>query len=438
MRIKQQYVMSFVLCLVTSVSFAVPNIQHWETTNGANVFFVPTKGLPILDVQLVFDAGSVRDGENLGVGSLTSGLLNEGAGGLSAQQIAEQMESVGAQLGASTSRDFTSISYRSLTDQQALASSWAVLKKVLSQPEFPVVEFNRVKQNTLLGIKRREESPGTLAQLALYKAIYKNHPYSNAIRGEADSVSGMQIDDLKSFYKQYYVAKNLIIVMVGGVSREQAERLANDLLLTLPSGEKAKPTQTVADAKQGNEIHQEYPSQQTHLMYGLPVLTHNDPDYFALYVGNHILGGSGFSSRIVKDIREERGLAYSAYSYFRSMIQKGPFLIGLQTRNEKAAEASAAVKEVLKLFIDKGPTEEELIASKKNISGGFALRLDSNKKLLGNVVSIVTSGASLDYLNTYLQRINSVTREQIQDAFMRRVDMNKMVMVTVGQRVEKK
>jgi zinc protease len=120
------------------------------------------------------------------------------------------------------------------------------------------------------------------------------------------------------------------------------------------------------------------------------------------------------------------------------MIQKGPFLIGLQTRNEKAAEASAAVKEVLKLFIDKGPTEEELIASKKNISGGFDLRLDSNKKLLGNVVSIVTSGASLDYLNTYLQRINSVTREQIQDAFMRRVDMNKMVMVTVGQRVEKK
>jgi zinc protease len=225
------------------------------------------------------------------------------------------------------------------------------------------------------------------------------------------------------------------VVLVGGISRDQAEQLVGDLVNDLPEGEKTSKIQTVKDVKQGAEIHREYSSQQTHLMYSLPVLTHNDADYFALYVGNHILGGSGFSSRIVKDIREERGLAYSAYSYFHPMIEKGPFLMGLQTRNEKVAEASTAVKAVLKEFIDNGPSEEELIAAKKNISGGFALKLDSNKKLLGNVVSIVASGAPLDYLDHYLQNVKSITREQIQDAFKRRVDMNKMTLVTVGQTV---
>ncbi|PHS72412.1 MAG: peptidase M16 [Cycloclasticus sp.] len=438
MRSNQQRLMGLVLCLVTTVSVAVPTIQHWNTKNGATVYFVPTQGLPILDVQLVFDAGSARDGEKLGVAALTAAVLNEGAGGLTAQEIAEQLESVGAQLGVSASRDFTSISYRSLTDEQTLATSWAVFKKVLNQPSFPLKEFKRVKQNTLLGIKRREESPGTLAQLALYKAMFKNHPYSNAIKGEEASVNDIHKVDLKAFYKQYYVAKNLLVVVVGGISREQAEQLTNELLLALPSGKEAEPIKPVADLKQAENLHQEYPSQQTHLMYGLPVLKHNDADYFALYVGNHILGGSGFSSRIVKEIREERGLAYSAYSYFHPMVEKGPFLMGLQTRNEKAAEASAAVKGLLTSFIEEGPTEKELIASKKNISGGFALKLDSNKKLLGNIVSIVASGAPLDYLNTYLQRIELVTRKQIQNAFKRRVDMNQMVMVTVGQTATEK
>jgi len=433
---KLQCLISVGLCVVSSASFAVPTIQHWETKNGVRVYFVPTTGLPILDAQLVFDAGSARDGIKKGVAALTSGLLDQGAAGLSAQDISEQMENVGAQLSTSTSRDFTSIAYRSLTDSKALNASWAVLKKVLNQPEFPSKDFKREKDRTLLGIKRRQESPGTIAQLALYQAMYKGHPYSNAIQGEKNTVESIQTNDLKAFYKKHYVGKNLIVSLVGGVTREQAERLVDDLVGDLPVGEKTSPIQPVTIVDKGLTIHKEFPSQQTHLMYSLPVLTRNDADYFALSVGNHILGGSGFSSRIVKEIREERGLAYSAYTYFHPMIQKGPFLVGLQTRNEKVAEASSATKNVLKAFIKDGPTKEELEAAKKNITGGFALKLDSNKKLLGNVVGIVASGAPLDYLNTYLQKVNAVTREQIKEAFQRRVVMDKMVMVTVGKTVD--
>jgi len=436
MRINLVTPLGFVLLLISAQSIAVPTIQHWKTDNGASVYFVPTDGLPILDAQLVFDAGSARDANKNGVAALTSALLDQGAAGQSAQQIAEKLESVGAQMGVSTSRDFTSISYRSLTDEIALKTSWTVLNDVLNKPDFPDVDFNREKERTLLGIKRRQESPATLAQLALYREIYNNHPYANAIQGVEETVSVLKVGDLKQFYQQYYVAKNLTVVLVGGVTKEQAKKMVHELVGRLPAGEKASLLPEVSLQEEGKTIHQEYPSQQTHLMYSLPVLKQNDADYFPLFVGNHILGGSGFSSRIVKEIREERGLAYSAYSYFHPMRQKGPFLMGLQTRNEKVKEASTAVKQTLETFIQNGPTEEELTAAKKNIMGGFALKLDSNKKLLANVVGIVTSGVPLDYLNSYTQKVAAVTQEQITQAFQRRVIMSSMVMVTVGQAVD--
>lgn len=434
---KQNLILMLSLLMLAIPSFAVPTIQHWKTDSGADVYFVPTEGLPILDAQLVFDAGSARDGDNSGVAALTSALLNEGAAGKSAQTLAEQLESVGALLGVATSRDATSISFRSLTDSQTLAVAWEVLKDIVNTPDFPPKDFQREKERTLLGIQRREESPGTLAQLALYKKIFNGHPYANAIQGDEDSVKRIEIADLKRFYQRYYVASNLKVVLVGGISTKQAKEMVNELLLALPSGKKPAAIPCVNDLTVGGSLHKEYASQQTHLLYALPVLKHNDADYFALYVGNHILGGSGFSSRIVKEIREERGLAYSAYSYFHPMAQKGPFLVGLQTRNEKVTEAVEAVKATLATFIKDGPTDEELTASKKNIIGGFALKLDSNKKLLGNVVSIVASGAPLDYLNQYMAKIKAVTTEQIKDAFQRRIDMEKMVMVTVGKTVEK-
>ena len=436
MKVNGQLIVMAVLILVSSLSMAVPNIESWETDKGVKVYFVATDGLPILDAKLIIDAGSARDEEKHGVAALTSALLNQGAGNSNAQQIAERLESVGAQLGASTSRDFTTISYRSLTSEKELKTSWQLLKDILNKPTFPLIDFERIKQRTLLRIKQREESPGTLAQLALYEEIYHGHPYANAIQGDEASVQKIQREDLKQFYQKHYVANNLRVVLVGGISRQQAEKMVQDLVADLEMGEKMTRVPAVVLPSEGKNIHQEYPSQQTHFMYSLPVLKRNDPDYFPLYVGNHILGGSGFSSRIVKEIREKRGLAYSAYSYFRPMMEKGPFLIGLQTRNEKVQEASLAVKKTLQEFIQRGPTEEELVAAKKNLIGGFALKLDSNKKLLNNIVGIVVGGVPLDYLNHYMSHIEAVTRQQIVDAFQRRVLVNKMVMVTVGQAVE--
>lgn len=424
------------LLMFAGVLQAVPTIKHWTAADGVPVYFIPTEGLPIIDAKILIDAGSARDGVQLGLASLTGALLTQGAAGMNAQEIAQGLEGVGAKLSVATSRDSTSITFRSLTDKGILDTSWGLFKTVLTKPDFPVKDIERLKKQTLLSIKARGESPATLAQLALYKEIYGSDPYANPIQGQKESVEKIASSDIKRFYQQFYSKQNVTLVLVGNVSIEKAEKLANDLLKGLANGDKPSVLEPVKDrASVKSVLHQEYPSAQTHLMYGLPSMLLNDPDYFALYVGNHILGGSGFTSRIVKEIREERGLAYSAYSYFRPMLRKGTFIMGLQTRNEKAQEAAAAVKETLKTFIEQGPTEAELKAAKLNIVGGFALRLDSNKKLLANLASMVNAGVSLDYLNTFSAQVEQVSVKQIKAAFQKRIQLDKMVMVTVGQKI---
>lgn len=412
---------------------ATPDIQHWQTKAGTPVFYLKTEGLPLIDIGLVFDAGSARDGDQPGLASFTSGMLDQGAGGASADVIAQGLEGVGAQLSTSVSRDSVSISLRSLTDPDVLQPALRILQDVAARPDFPRADVERRRQQILLGIRSRGESPATLAQLAFFKQIYGDHPYANAISGYEESVKAITVDDLKAFHQSHYTARNAVLVIVGDIPRAQAEQIAEQLVSGLTAGQPAAPLPPVEMPQQAQSASIEFPSGQTHILSGVPGITHTDPDYFPLLVGNHILGGSGFTSRIVQEIREERGLSYSAYSYFSPMTEAGPFMMGLQTRNEKAGEALSALHTELETFVREGPTDEELDAAKKNITGGFALRLDSNKKLFGQIASIAFHRLPLDYLDHYIDRVNAVTREQVRDAFQRRIPLDKLATVQVGQ-----
>jgi zinc protease len=174
------------------------------------------------------------------------------------------------------------------------------------------------------------------------------------------------------------------------------------------------------------------PSAQSHVLAGQPGMARADADYFPLYVGNFILGGSGLVSRLSDEIREKRGLSYSAYSYLNPMRVPGPFVLGLQTRNTQADAALKVMRETLMRFVETGPTEMELVAAKKNISGGFPLRLDSNRDILGYLAVIGFYDLPLDWLETYVPNVEAVTAESIRDAFRRRIRPAEMVTVVVG------
>ena len=426
----------FILCLLSLNLQAVPEIQTWTTQEGVPVYFVEAHELPMLDVQVLFDAGSARDGEHPGLAALTSHLLSEGASGMSTDEISNAFESLGANFGSDASYDSASVSLRSLSEENKLNKALDTMQAVLAQPDFPEAAFERERKRILIGIQAKKQNPGALAGEAFYANLYEGHPYAQPSEGTEESLSALTVADLHGFHKKFYVKNNAMVVMVGDVSRQQAEAIAVTLTEDLPTGEKPLALPEPAPLADAINKHIEHPSTQTHVLVGQTGVRRGDSDYFALYVGNHVLGGGGMVSRLFSEVREKRGLSYSAYSYFSPMRVEGPFISGLQTRTDQTDEAIAVLMDTMQQFIDEGPTPEELEASKKNITGGFPMRIDSNSKILGYLGMIGFYGMPLDYLNSFNDNINAVTIEDIKAAFKKRLHPEKFITVKVGPKPE--
>ena len=391
----------------------------------------------MVDVQIVFDAGSARDGQQPGLAQLTSSLLETGSGELDADQIATRFEEVGALFSTDTYRDMATVELRSLIDASLLNPAVQTASQLLASPGFPVASFERERQRQLVALQERQQSPGDIADDAFMAAVYAGHPYGTPTPGTEASLKKMQRSDIVDFHRRYYVGRNATVAIVGALDRGAAERLAWALVKDLKDGRAAPLLSPVAlhPADTGNSartIKIEHPSTQTHILIGQPGMSRDDPDYFPLYVGNHALGGSGLVSRISEEIREKRGLSYSAYSYFIPMRQQGPFTIGLQTRNDQAEEALRVARDTLQQFIQDGPTATELEESKQNITGGFPLRLSSNKKLVGMLAMIGFYQLPLDYLDNFTAKVEAVTIADIREAFGRRLQPQQMITVLVG------
>jgi zinc protease len=425
------------LLLLSTALFANPDIQHWRTDNGARVYFVAAPELPMVDVRIVFDAGAARDEDAPGLAILTNGLLAEGAAGLSANQIAEHFAAIGARFSNSAQRDMAVLSLRTLSEKKIFDEAVDMLAKILAQPDFPKNAFERERSRLLATLKRHKQSPETIADEAFYDAVYGDHPYHTPPTGTEIGIQSLDVAKLRAFYERYYVGSNAVVAIVGDLDRAGAEQLAKTLLDKLPEGQPAADLPVTSDLDEAREIRIEHPSAQTHILVGQAGMKRGDPDYFPLYVGNHILGGSGLVARLSNEIREKRGLAYSAYSYFAPMRQKGPYTFGVQTRNASAQESLDVLRETLRKFVAEGPTSAELEASKKNITGGFPLRISSNKKIIDYIAMIGFYQLPLDYLDTFNQQVQAVSVEDIKQIFQSRVYPDKMVTVLVGGKVDK-
>lgn len=422
----------FLLLALGATARALPVIQHWTTPNGARVYFVPAPQIPVVDVRVVFDGGSARDEERPGRAVLTNALLAEGAGGLDADAIADRFDAVGAQFSNDALRDMAYIGLRTLTRPELMRQAVETAALVLTKPAFGEAALERERRRILVGLRAEAQDPETVADKAFFEALYGRHPYAHSPTGSEASVKALGVADLRAHYARYYVARNAVVAIVGDLDRAGAERLALSLVGSLPAGSEAPPLPPIDAPKAGERRSLPFPSSQTHILMGQPGMRRDDPDYFPLYVGNHILGGSGFTSRIVDEVREKRGLAYSAYSYFTPMRLEGPFTLGLQTANANGEQALSILRETLARFVEEGPTERELEASKKNITGGFALNVDSNSDIVQFLSMIGFYRLPLDYLNRFNERVTGVSVDQVREAFRRRVDPSRMAVVTVG------
>ncbi len=418
---------------MTYNSFAAFKTEKWHTDNGVTVVFYQAKEVPMLDLSMAFAAGSAYDGDHFGLSALTTQMLNEGNKGIEASVIAERLANTGAQFDASTTRDMITLNLRTLTTVPALTEATDILQQIINHPDFPPAAFARQKQQMLMAVTHREESPDELATINFFKTLYQNHPYAHPVNGTAKSIKQLTREQVIHFYKQYFVARNAVLVMVGAINSKQAHELADKISHELPAGTHASAISKAAQLPNAQQINIPYPSSQTVLRLGQLGIDHQNQHYFPLIIGNYILGGGSLVSRLAVEVREKRGLTYGVDSQMVPMPGEGPFLISLSTRTNQANNALQITKNILNQFVEKGPSNEELTAAKDYLIGSFPLSLSSNRAIANVLLHMSFYNLPDDYLDTYAERIKAVTGEEIKQAFQQQVDPAKMLLVTVGQ-----
>ena len=420
--------------LAASAAHAALPVQSWTAKSGAKVLFVEARSIPMIDINIDFDAGARYDPPaKSGLSSMTQGLLALGAtvdgASLTEQQIADRFADAGAQRGGAASADRAGVLLRTLSSRSERELALTTFTGLLAAPAFPEAVLAREKARRVAAIKEEDTKPEVIAARAFDAALYGGHPYGrNPVVATIEAITRA---DVQAFYAAHYGARRAVVAIIGDVSRAEAEAIAERISTGLPAGS-AAPALPPVPAQTLGEVRIAHPATQSHILMGSAVLKRGDPDFFPLTVGNYILGGGGFVSRLMEQVREKRGLAYSVYSYFSPLGQEGPFQAGLQTKKEQANEALALVRRVIGEYVAQGPNAKELRAAKDNLVGGFALRIDSNRKILDNLAVIGFYGLPLDYLDSWSANVEKVTVEQIRSAMQRRVKPDQFSSVIVG------
>lgn len=431
---KSAAVLAFALLFLAQAAHALLPIQQWETKRGARVYFVENHDLPMLDVSVDFPAGAAFDSrESAGVANMTAHLLRLGSAGMDENEIARSIADVGAQLAGRFDSDRAGLGLRTLSSAKERSRALDIYARVLIQPEFPGQVLEREKVRLIGALKEADTKPDTIAARIFSRMLYPQHPYGLRSAGEVETVAKITREDLVAFHRRHYTAERAIVALMGDVSREEAAAIAEAVTAGLPSSDAEVATLPPVNHKPEGAVRWiAHPATQSHILMGMPGIRRDDPDYFALFVGNHVLGGGGFTSRINEEVRQQRGLAYSAYSYFSPMLRAGPFVVGMQTQAAQANAALEVVRKTVGDFIATGPTAKELAAAKKNIIGGFPLRIDSNRKIHEYLAVIGFYRLPLTYLDDFTKKVERVTAEDIRAAFQRHIQPERLVTVVVG------
>lgn len=407
-------------------------IEEWTTKQGMKVLLVSTEALPILDLRLIFAAGSARDGQLPGLAQLTSQVLLQGTEEFDAEQIAERIDAAGARLDTSVNRDMMAIAMRVLSTQELFDQAFETLLSILSKPTFPPEVVYREQQRLISNLQEQQHLPNVIANNAFYAALYGDHPYAHPVMGTQESVKKITREDVAAFAAHYYSAQNAVLAIVGDIDLENAKALADIIEGSLPAGVPASALPTPEPLVNNAVLNIPFESTQAHVLYGTLGINRDDPDYFPLYVGNHILGASGLVSLLFKEVRKDRGLAYNTTSQLIPLQQTGPFIINAQTRTEATEDVIAVLQQTTQDFIYNGPTQEQVQAAQSNITGNFALRLDSNAAVVDQLAMIAFYDLPPEYLASFRAQILAVTPEQIKTAMQKHLNLNNSVLVTVG------
>lgn len=423
------------LLLAALPAAAGPKIEMVKSPGGIEAWLVREPSIPIIAMEVVWrDAGEKRAPANqAGIGGLLAAMLGEGAGDLSSQAFAERQQDNGIAVSFGADRDHFSLSLRSLARNADTAFELAEL--ALTRPRFDDEALERLKRSIATQLIRDQEQPGAIASTTLYATAFPGHPYGRPQRGTAESVSALGRDDLKAFLANELTRDRLVIGVVGDITAEQLGPVLDRLFGSLKA--KGAPVATTEQPPALRErpivVDRDLPQSVVQFM-GRGV-RRDDPDYYAAYAMNYILGGGGFNSRLTVEVREKRGLAYSVYSYLVPMRESGIWSGGVATRNDQVAESLRVIRAELDRMRKEGPGEKELAEAKTFLNGSFPLQLSSNSAIAGTLVGMQLADLGPDYIDERPKLINAVTAEDIRRIAERLLDPSKLLVVVVGRPV---
>jgi zinc protease len=404
--------------------------------NGLVLQVVERHALPILTVQMGIRAGSRRDPPDApGTANLVAALLTEGTATRSASEIADQIEFVGGKLNAGAQEDFARVTVTVLKRDQALGLD--LLADVVRRPAFAPDEVERVKKEVIGGIESEEDHPDEVAGKAFDRALYGAHPYAHPVEGDKDAVAAATPASLKAFHAARYLPNDAVISFVGDITVEEAEKATVAAFGDWKKGPEPLLDLPLASPPQGIDLVTiDRPVTQATVIMGHLGIERADPDFYPLVVMNYILGGGGFASRLVQDVRVQQGLTYSIGSGFHAMKDPGDFVVQFQTRNPEANQAIASVLAELRRIRTASVADDELADAKANLVGGFPLRIDTNGETAGLLTFIEMYGLGTSYFTDYVEKVAAVTRDDVLRVAQTYLHPEDMVWVVVANLAE--
>ncbi|MCG3882348.1 pitrilysin family protein [Psychrobacter sp. Ps3] len=426
---------------VAPLKMTVPDIEHFTTVSGVPVSFVRTTALPIVDIDLRFNAGSARDGsirkQGFGIANMTATMLTQGTETRDEDDFTRAVETLGITLNSSAYKDMFIVSLRSLSDDEHLLPAIDLMTQMLTDPTFDEQILARNKARLLVGLQQQKQDPGSLASLAFNKALYGTHPYAHPSSGTLETVPTLNQKDLQDFQNRYLVANNASLAMTGHLTLAQAKRLANDITNNLPRGKTAPILPEPKPLTQSQNIHIDFPSTQTTVLMGqLGTKRATDPiaqqQQTNFAVGNDVLAGGNFNARLMTEIRQNLGYTYGISGAMNPMLARGPYQIGFSTRNDKARAAIDASLGVINDTLEEGITKDEMRLTTDNLKNSFPMSFASNAGINGLLGMMNFYHLPDSYLKDYVSRIDSVKLAEVNETLRSTLDTNKFLIVTVG------
>ncbi len=417
--------------LANSVAAFAIDIQKVVTPGGIEVWLVEERAIPLVTLSASFRAGSINDPEGKdGLAAMLSSLLDEGAGDMDSLAFQKRLEDKAIRLGFSSDRDTFSASVNTLSKNKEEAFS--LLHLALTEPRFDEEAVERVRDQILVSHERAEEDPRTIANRTWYEKAFGEHPYARRVLGTDETIKSITKADLQGYLKANVTRDRMFLAAVGDIDAETLSALIDSTFGGLP--EKSAPiADTVLEIENTGKVtvvDKDIP--QSVMTFGTRGLLRDDPDFMPAFVMNYVLGGGGFASRLMEEVREKRGLTYGIYTYLLPLDQAGLYLGQVATDNAKAAETISIVRDELKKLRDEGISEEELKNAKTYLTGSYPLRFDSNTKIASQLVGIQMEDLGIDYIDKRNDLINAVTLEDIKRVAERLIDPENLIVTIVG------